>query len=70
MSASRLKEQCLASAPGASNIYVRVKMDDKLAGNVFATRWDYEERSMCWITQLCVVTEFRGRGLATKVTLH
>ncbi|KAJ5894754.1 hypothetical protein N7495_006445 [Penicillium taxi] len=66
MSLKILKEQCLPTS-NACNTYVRVKVFDKLAGNVFATRWVYEGRNMCWITQLCVDPQFRGQGLATKL---
>jgi predicted GNAT family acetyltransferase len=40
----------------------------KLAGNVFGTRWVYEgDRKMLWITQLCVSSDFRNKGIAKKL---
>ncbi|KIW90594.1 uncharacterized protein Z519_08377 [Cladophialophora bantiana CBS 173.52] len=45
--------------------YVRVTIDDKLAGNVFACRWRAKDRTVCWITQLVVHGDYRERGLAT-----
>lgn len=67
MSARVLREQCLPSSTTARNVYVRVRSGDTLIGNVCATRWTYEGKSMCWVTQLCVSLEFRRKGLATKV---
>ena len=40
---------------------------DELAGYAFATRWMYEVRGICWVTQLCVRVEYRRKGLATEV---
>ena len=39
-------------------------MDGHLAGNVFACRWTYKDRVVCWITQLVVDRRYRERGLA------
>lgn len=44
--------------------YVRVIVDGRLAGNAFACRWAYDNRNVCWITQLVVHQEYRERGLA------
>jgi GNAT superfamily N-acetyltransferase len=66
MSAKKLREQVLPD--GANNIYIRVLIDGKLAGNVFGTRWVYEgEGKMLWITQLCVSSDFRNQGIAKKL---
>ncbi|KAI9780711.1 MAG: hypothetical protein M1816_002760 [Peltula sp. TS41687] len=62
MSPARLRDQCLPQ--GAANTYVRVIVDNHLAGNAFACRWMYHNRSVCWITQLVVHREYRERGLA------
>lgn len=62
MSQGRLRDQCLPE--GAACSYVRVFVDDYLAGNVFACRWKYNNQSVCWITQLVVHREYRERGLA------
>src|SRR4051794_39578674 len=44
--------------------YVRVTVDNHLAGNVFACRWTYNNKSVCWITQLVVHRDYRERRLA------
>jgi hypothetical protein len=67
MSTARLQEQSLTK--GTDSVLVRALAEDKLAGYAFATRWNYEGRQMCWVTQLCVDPEFRGMKLATKVFL-
>lgn len=66
MSPHRLKEQCIP--PSARTTYIQARVNHELAGNVFATRWIYQGRKMCWITQLCVSFKYRHQGLATKVT--
>ena len=65
MSAARLQEQSLPK--GTDSVLVRAVAKEKLVGYAFATRWSYEGRQMCWVTQLCVDPEFRGQKLATKV---
>lgn len=65
MSSKKLKEQILPS--GADNIYIRMLIDNKLVGNVFGTRWVYEDVSMVWITQLCVSSKYRNQGVAKKL---
>lgn len=65
MSVERLREQSLT--PAADSCLIRGLAGDKLAGYAFATRWDYEGRQICWVTQLCVSPEHRGKKLATKV---
>ena len=70
MSSSRLRAQCLPSSntqTTAHSIYVRAMDGTELAGNVFATRWTNEGRSMCWITQLVVHTKHRNAGIATQL---
>ena len=47
--------------------YVRVTIEDRLAGNAFACRWRYNERIVCWVTQLVVHSDFRERGLAASL---
>lgn len=65
MSPKKLKQQVLPS--GADNIYIRMLIDNQLAGNVFGTRWVYEGRQMLWVTQLCVSNKFRNQGIAKKL---
>lgn len=40
-------------------------MKGRLVGNVFACRWAYDGKTVCWITQLVVHEDYRERGLAT-----
>ena len=40
-------------------------MDGSLAGNAFACRWAYDNKIVCWVTQLVVHQDYRERGLAT-----
>lgn len=50
--------------PDDISSYVRVLVDGKLAGNAFACRWSVNGRTVCWVTQLVVHSDFRERGLA------
>ena len=50
---------------GAICSYVRVTVDGSLAGHVFACRWTYDNKTVCWVTQLVVHRDYRERGLAT-----
>ena len=43
---------------------MRVTVDGRLAGNAFACRWRYKNKTVCWITQLVVHQDYRERGLA------
>ncbi|CAJ2508386.1 Uu.00g134120.m01.CDS01 [Anthostomella pinea] len=63
LSAPRLRSQYLPSTAATS--YVRVVVDGTLAGNVFACRWEYKGKTVCWVTQLVVDKEYRERGLAS-----
>ena len=65
MSVERLREQSLS--PGTDSELVRCLAEGQLTGYAFATRWDYKGRKICWVTQLCVSPEHRGKKLATKV---
>lgn len=40
-------------------------MDGIIAGNAFACRWAYDNKTVCWVTQLVVHEDYRERGLAT-----
>jgi len=40
-------------------------VDGSLAGNAFACRWVYDNKTVCWVTQLVVHQDYRERGLAT-----
>ncbi|XP_014562796.1 hypothetical protein COCVIDRAFT_83701 [Bipolaris victoriae FI3] len=65
LSVERLRSQSLA--PGTNSVLVRGMYGDELAGYAFVTRWMYEGRRVCWVTQLCVKVEYRRRGLATEL---
>ncbi len=65
MSPTHLARQILSS--GAENKYVRAIRDDELVGNVFGTRWMCDGRSMLWVTQLCVKSGHRSRGVAKQL---
>lgn len=62
LSKDRLRAQCLPEDAACS--YVRVTVDDCFAGNAFACRWAYNEKMVCWITQLVVHRDYRERRLA------
>ena len=68
LSKNRLRAQYLPDDTLCS--YVRVTVDDRLAGNAFACRWRYKDAIVCWITQLVVHSDFRERGLAAGLLNH
>lgn len=49
---------------GTSCSYVRVSVNDYLAGHAFACRWAVNGKIVCWVTQLVVHRDYRERGLA------
>lgn len=59
---ARLRAQCLPE--NADSFYAKVIVDDQLAGNGFACRWNVDGKTVCWITQLVIHREYRERGLA------
>ena len=62
LSKGRLRTEYLPDNTTCS--YVRVTVDDCLAGNAFACRWVYDSKTVCWVTQLVVHQDYRERGLA------
>jgi hypothetical protein len=60
----RLHLQCLPE--GANTAYTRVIVNGTLAGHALFCRWKHpgDGRNVCWVTQLVVHKECRGRGLA------
>lgn len=66
ISPKMLRSKCMA-VDTSQNIYVRAMHENELVGNVFATRWEYGVRKICWVTQLCVRKDFRHQGLATRL---
>ena len=62
MSSRLLRLQCIPTGGGSS--YVRVTIDDELAGNAFACRWQQGDKTICWITQLVLDRHYRERGIA------
>jgi GNAT superfamily N-acetyltransferase len=65
LSKTRLRAQYLPDNVTCS--YVRVTIEDRLAGNAFACRWRYKDKIVCWVTQLVVHSDFRERGLAASL---
>lgn len=65
MSTDRLRAQCLPE--GSRSTYVMATIDGVLAGNLFACRWEYAGRQICWVTQLVVHSDYRERRLATSL---
>ena len=65
LSKNRLRAQYLPE--NATCSYVRVTIEERLAGNAFACRWTYKNKTVCWVTQLVVHSDFRERGLALNV---
>jgi GNAT superfamily N-acetyltransferase len=66
LSTLRLRNQCLPD--GVPCTHVRVLLEGKLVGHVFAARWVTETgKTVCWVTQLVVHTNYRERGLATAL---
>ncbi|KAF2737511.1 hypothetical protein EJ04DRAFT_430743, partial [Polyplosphaeria fusca] len=68
MGSVMVKDMCLPK--DACNIYVRATSDGIPAGNLFATKYNYNGRDFVWISQLVVGIEFRRRGLATQLLQH
>ena len=64
LNARRLRLQCLPE--GANTAYTRVVIDGISAGNALVCRCKHPDdgRGVCWVTQLVVHKDYRGRGLA------
>lgn len=62
MSKGRLRTEYLGN--GISS-YIQITINGQLAGNAFASHWSVDGQTVCWITQLVVHCDYRGRGLAT-----
>lgn len=43
---------------------MRVTVNGHLAGNAFSCRWNWNDKTICWVTQLVVHRDYRERGLA------
>lgn len=52
LSKHRLRAQYLPENVDCS--YVKVTIEDRLAGNAYACRWKVKDKKVCWITQLVV----------------
>jgi hypothetical protein len=66
MSPATLVKQILPQE--GKNMLVRATLGEDLIGNAFATSWEFDGRTVCWVTQLCVKEKWRRRGLATQVS--
>jgi hypothetical protein len=62
LSKERLRNEYIPQ--GITCSYVKVSVNDNLAGNAFACRWSTNGKTICWITQLVVHRDYRERGLA------
>lgn len=62
LTSKRLREQYLPE--DGDCWYIRVTSKGTLVGNAFTCRWYYGEKSVCWVTQLVVHKNYRGRGIA------
>ncbi|KAM0343898.1 hypothetical protein ACHAPU_008061 [Fusarium lateritium] len=62
LTAKRLREQYLPVE--GECWYTRVTSHGNLAGNLFTCRWSHGEKNICWVTQLVVHKDHRGRGIA------
>ncbi|KAL3425113.1 hypothetical protein PVAG01_04394 [Phlyctema vagabunda] len=47
--------------------YVKVTVNNHLAGNVFSCIWTVDTKRICWVTQLVVDGDYRERGLASAL---
>ena len=67
LSKEKLRAEYLPDGTGNGSTcsYVRVVVNGRLAGHVFACRWKYNNKTICWVTQLVVHHDYRERGLAT-----
>ncbi|KAM5348931.1 hypothetical protein ACJ41O_008754 [Fusarium nematophilum] len=65
LTAKRLREQYLPE--DGECWYTRVTSNGTLAGNAFTCRWHWNEKSVCWVTQLVVHKDYRGRGVAATL---
>lgn len=68
LSKNRLRAQYLPE--NASCTYVKVTIEDRLAGNAFACRWRSGDEVVCWVAQLVVHHDFRERRLAARLLDH
>ncbi|KAL5894805.1 hypothetical protein ACKVWC_000024 [Pyricularia oryzae] len=65
LSARKLKEDFLPE--NADVVYHNVTVDGILAGHVFACRWKFNNKQVCWVTQLVVSRDHRNMGLASSL---
>lgn len=59
----RLREQYLPEP--SDSVHARATVNGNLAGTAFACRWRYDDKNICWVTQLVVSRDYRERGLAS-----
>lgn len=66
MTPGTLRKQILPEK--GHNSLVRALVGSEVVGHAFTTRWTYEDRSVCWVTQLVVKGEWRRKNIATQVS--
>lgn len=47
--------------------YTRALSDGQLVGHAITSRWDWNGKRVCWVTQLVVRKEHRHQGIATTL---
>ncbi|KAF5695726.1 acyl n-acyltransferase [Fusarium globosum] len=65
LTAKRIREQYLPQ--DGECWYTRVTSHGTLVGNAFTCRWNHGGRTICWVTQLVVHKEYRGKGIASTL---
>ncbi|UPL02583.1 hypothetical protein LCI18_013517 [Fusarium solani-melongenae] len=65
LTAKRLRDQCLPENGDCS--YTTAISDGQLVGHAFTCRWDWDGKRVCWVTQLVVHKEHRGKGIASTL---
>ena len=66
-SPARLKRECLPAQVGLTCVYARALLVSVPIGHAIACRWQCENHTICWVTQLVVHPRHRSQGLATRL---
>jgi len=65
MNAAKLRKECLGNPE--HTVLITSYLQDKLIGHAFATKWQYGEDVVGWVTQLVVDSSLRKRYVATNL---
>ncbi|KAM0438519.1 hypothetical protein ACHAPT_001268 [Fusarium lateritium] len=63
LNVKRLRDQCLPE--DGDCWYTRALSDGQLVGHAFTSRWDWDGKRVCWVTQLVVHKNYRSNGIAS-----